>query len=180
MSVHTILLELLCPGSFMKTSSFRIRRIECEIIKMEHDMQEGFVDLYNHSSSTTFISNHVIYTSMNETNAPILFTGGNVQLKETMKTVSNRLLIAIVCVVMTSLGCTIKLGVLKSHFRRPVGLVIGLVCQFIIFPAVTFGLAHVLRLEKWLAIGMILLGTAPGGHVSNILTYYCDGDVTLR
>ena len=102
------------------------------------------------------------------------------ELKGTMKKVSDFTLIAIVCVVMASLGCTIELGALKTHLRRPVGLLIGLVCQFIVFPATTFGLAHALQLEKWHAIGMILLGTAPGGHVSNILTYYCDGDVTLR
>ena len=102
------------------------------------------------------------------------------ELKTTMKTVSDNLLIVIVCAVMVSLGCTIKLEVLKIHLRRPYGLIIGLVCQFILFPPITFGLAHALQLEKWHAIGMILLGTAPGGHVSNILTYYCDGEVTLR
>lgn len=110
---------------------------------------------------------------------PKLFSGGNEELKGNMKKVSDYLLIAIVCVVMASLGCTIELSALKTHLRRPVGLVIGLVCQFIVFPATTFGLAHALQLQKWHAIGMILLGTAPGGHISNILTYYCDGDVTL-
>ena len=102
------------------------------------------------------------------------------ELDATLKKLFDILLIAIVCVVMASLGCTIKPKVLKAQFRRPVGIIIGLVCQFVVFPAVTFGLAHALRLEKWNAIGMILLGTSPGGSVSNVLTYYCEGEVTLR
>ena len=127
----------------------------------------------------TIIGMNQTTIEMNQTTTPDVLTDED-RLKKTMQMVSNNLLIVIVCVVMASLGCTIKLDVLKSHFRRPVGLVTGLVCQFIIYPAITFGLAHALKLEKWLAIGMILLGTAPGGHISNILTYYCDGDVTLR
>lgn len=97
-----------------------------------------------------------------------------------LKKLFDILLIVIVCIVMVSLGCTITLKVLKAQLRRPVGIVIGLVCQFIVFPAITFGLAHALKLEKWNAIGMILLGTSPGGSVSNVLTYYCEGEVTLR
>ena len=104
----------------------------------------------------------------------------NSAMDATFQSIINIMLVVIVCVVMASLGCTIKPDVLKAQFRRPVGLIIGLVCQFIVYPAITFGLAHALKLEKWNAIGMILLGTSPGGSASNILTYYCDGEVTLR
>ena len=131
-------------------------------------------------TSATMDTENITLLLMAETTEAGYFSGGNVQFKATMKKVSDNLLIAIVCVVMASLGCTIEIKVLKAHFRRPIGLIIGLVCQFILFPLITFGLAHALQLEKWHAVGMILLGTAPGGHVSNILTYYCNGEVTLR
>ena len=102
------------------------------------------------------------------------------QEKAKLKQIFDIVLIVSVCLVMMALGCTVQLEILKAHLRRPIGMIIGLVSQFIVFPAVTFGLAHALRLEKWNAIGMILLGTSPGGALSNLLTYYCDGDVTLR
>ena len=118
--------------------------------------------------------------STNLTNVTDTVGESEPELNAFLKKLFDILLIVIVCIVMASLGCTIKLKTLKAQLRRPVGIIIGLVCQFVLFPAITFGLAHALKLEKWNAIGMILLGTCPGGSVSNILTYYCDGDVTLR
>ena len=90
------------------------------------------------------------------------------------------LLLIVVCVIMVALGCTIELKTLKAHLRRPTGIVIGVVCQFIAFPGIAFGLAHALQLDKWNAIGMILLASSPGGSASNNFTYYCEGEVALR
>ena len=117
---------------------------------------------------------------ISSTSKPSMFSGGNEELKAAMKKLFDILLTANICVVMLALGCTIEMKHVKANFRRPIGLIIGLVCQFILFPLITFGLAHALQLEKWNAVGMILLGTAPGGTISNILTYYCEADLTLR
>ncbi|KAJ8301610.1 hypothetical protein KUTeg_020597 [Tegillarca granosa] len=89
------------------------------------------------------------------------------------------ILITLMAVIMLSLGCTIELSVLKQEIRRPIGVGIGLLCQFILFPAVTFGLAHAFRLQQWDALGMIMLGTCPGGSISNLATYWSGGDVAL-
>ena len=134
------------------------------------------------SHNTTLIQqpNNVTTSWLNATTSFNATGTENSAMDATFQSIINVMLVAIVCVVMASLGCTIKPDVLKAQFRRPVGLIIGLVCQFIVYPAITFGLAHALKLEKWNAIGMILLGTSPGGSASNILTYYCDGEVTLR
>ena len=130
-------------------------------------------------ATTTGFAN-IITDATNFTNATDDASESEPEVNAFLKKLFDILLIVIVCIVMASLGCTIKLQTLKAQLRRPVGIIIGLVCQFILFPAITFGLAHALKLEKWNAIGMILLGTCPGGSVSNILTYYCEGDVTLR
>lgn len=116
---------------------------------------------------------------ISSTSKPSMFSGGNEELKAAMKKLFDILLTANICVVMLALGCTIEMKHVKANFRRPIGLIIGLVCQFILFPLITFGLAHALQLEKWNAVGMILLGTAPGGTISNILTYYCEAELTL-
>ena len=101
-------------------------------------------------------------------------------LNALLKKVFDISLIVAVSFTMLCLGCTIEWKILKSHLRRPTGIIIGLVCQFIVFPAVAFGLAHALQLSKWNAVGMILLGTSPGGTSSNIFTFYCQGDIPLR
>ena len=134
------------------------------------------------SQNTTLTQqpNNVTTSWINATTSTDATGTENSAIDATFQSIVNVMLVAIVCVVMASLGCTIKPDVLKAQFRRPVGLIIGLVCQFIVYPAITFGLAHALKLEKWNAIGMILLGTSPGGSASNILTYYCEGEVTLR
>ena len=134
------------------------------------------------SQHTTLIQqpDNVTMSWLNATTSANTTGTENNAMDATFQSIINIMLVVIVCVVMTSLGCTIKPNVLKAQFRRPVGLIIGLVCQFIVYPAITFGLAHALKLEKWNAIGMILLGTSPGGSASNILTYYCEGEVTLR
>ncbi|KAJ8301611.1 hypothetical protein KUTeg_020598 [Tegillarca granosa] len=106
-------------------------------------------------------------------------TNSGTNINPTLKKALDVLLIAVMALIMLSLGCTIKLSVLKQEIRRPIGVGIGLLCQFILFPAVTFGLAHALRLQQWDALGMIMLGTCPGGSISNLATYWSGGDVAL-
>ena len=131
---------------------------------------------------TTTISdilNNATEALSNQTDGP----GGGHELSPTkakVKQIFDILIIILICVIMMSVGAVVKLDMLKAHFRRPVGLIIGMVCQFIILPGVTFGLAHALQFERWNAIGMILIGTTPGGSLSNMYTYYIDGDVPLR
>ena len=154
---------------------------------MEQDLKKILGDKMDpgsliRSQNATLIeqSDNVTMSWINATTSANATGTENNAMDATFQSIINIMLVVIVCVVMASLGCTIKPDVLKAQFRRPVGLIIGLVCQFIVYPAITFGLAHALKLEKWNAIGMILLGTSPGGSASNILTYYCEGEVTLR
>ncbi|KAL3862756.1 hypothetical protein ACJMK2_008706 [Sinanodonta woodiana] len=89
------------------------------------------------------------------------------------------LLMILMALVMMSLGCTIHLEEIRRQLRRPVGIGMAMFCQFILYPAVMFGLAHALKPDKWDAIGMILLGTCPGGSISNIITFWAGGNVAL-
>ena len=153
------------------------------ILKLEMAESSAFQENSTQSEmmfTPTGFAINIATDTINQTNVTDSVSESELELNAFLKKLFDILLIVIVCIVMASLGCTIKLKTLKAQLRRPVGIIIGLVCQFIIFPAITFGLAHALKLEKWNAIGMILLGTCPGGSVSNILTYYCEGDVTLR
>ncbi|TXJ41018.1 bile acid:sodium symporter family protein [Brachyspira pilosicoli] len=84
--------------------------------------------------------------------------------------------------LMTSMFCmgiTLKLEDFKVLFTRPRDIVIGAIAQFTIMPLLAFLLSLAFRLPPELAIGVILVGTCPGGISSNVITYLAKGDVPL-
>lgn len=84
--------------------------------------------------------------------------------------------------LMTSMFCmgiTLKLEDFKVLFTRPKDIVIGAMAQFTIMPLLAFLLSLAFRLPPELAIGVILVGTCPGGISSNVITYLAKGDVPL-
>ena len=63
--------------------------------------------------------------------------------------------------------------------RRPLPVLIGVVAQFVIMPAVAVIVVHLLGLPAEIAAGVILVGCAPGGTSSNVVSYLSRGDVAL-
>jgi BASS family bile acid:Na+ symporter len=82
-------------------------------------------------------------------------------------------------IVMFGMGMTLKVEDFKTICQRPRDVGIGVLCQFIIMPGTAWLLVKVFRLPPELAIGVILVGTCPGGTASNVITYLAKGDVAL-
>ena len=82
-------------------------------------------------------------------------------------------------IVMFGMGLTLKPGDFKVVFSRPKDVIIGCVAQFTLMPFLAWALTHVFHLPTELAIGVILVGTCPGGTSSNVMTYLSKGDVAL-
>lgn len=82
-------------------------------------------------------------------------------------------------IVMFGMGLTLKLSDFKVVFSRPKDVIIGFIAQFTIMPLLAYILTKVFRLSPELAIGVILVGTCPGGTSSNVMTYLSKGDVAL-
>ena len=82
-------------------------------------------------------------------------------------------------IVMFGMGLTLKPGDFKVVFSRPKDVVIGCIAQFTVMPLLAFGLTKLFHLPDELAIGVILVGTCPGGTSSNVMTYLSKGDVAL-
>ena len=78
-----------------------------------------------------------------------------------------------------TMGCKMDLKSIYSKLRPPWAVLIGMFCQFIIMPGLAFGLARVFDLEPATAVGLILVGTCPGGWISNVLTVLFDCDFVL-
>ena len=82
-------------------------------------------------------------------------------------------------IVMFGMGLTLKPGDFKVVFSRPKDVIIGCIAQFTVMPLLAFLLTKVFNLSPELAIGVILVGTCPGGTSSNVMTYLSKGDVAL-
>lgn len=82
-------------------------------------------------------------------------------------------------IVMFGMGLTLKPEDFKVVFSRPKDVVIGCIAQFTIMPLLAYLLTKVFNLPVELAVGVILVGTCPGGTSSNVMTYLSKGDVAL-
>lgn len=101
-------------------------------------------------------------------------------VKAIIKKIWEILLIAVIFIIMLSLGCTIEPRTILDQIKKPVPILLGMLIQFVVYPLLTFSLVHVLRLSSYDALGALLLTTCPGGTLSNLITFWCDGDVVLR
>ena len=82
-------------------------------------------------------------------------------------------------IVMFGMGLTLKVSDFKVVFSRPKDIIIGFIAQFTLMPLIAFALTKAFSLPTEIAVGVILVGTCPGGTSSNVMTYLSKGDVPL-
>lgn len=86
----------------------------------------------------------------------------------------------VLCFTMLGLGCTVEVSQIGAHIRRPIGVLLALVCQFVIMPLVAFLLALAFSLDDVAAMAVLLCGCCPGGNLSNIMSLLVHGEMNLR
>ncbi|XP_023234779.1 solute carrier family 10 member 6-like [Centruroides sculpturatus] len=124
-----------------------------------------------------FSSNHTI-----DTNSSFNYTNDvkdNNNLPEIPKLVKDILIVATVIIIMMSMGADICWDQIWNHVRRPFAVLIGIFCQFIVMPLSGYTYKHIFQLEAEVATGLLIISCTPGGILSNIFTYYLNGDVSL-
>ena len=82
-------------------------------------------------------------------------------------------------IVMFGMGTTMKLSDFAIVFKRPRDVVIGCLAQFIVMPLLAFSLGKLFGLDNELLVGVVIVGTCPGGTSSNVMTYLSKGDTAL-
>lgn len=82
-------------------------------------------------------------------------------------------------IIMLTMGLTLTTEDFKILAHRPLDIFIGACAQFIIMPCLAYFLVHAWHLDPALALGILLVGTCPGGVSSNIMSYLCHGDVAF-
>ena len=81
--------------------------------------------------------------------------------------------------VMLSLGLALTLDDFRRVVVYPRGVMIGLFNLFLISPFLAFAMAELFNLSPAMAVGLVLLGAAPGGAMANMLTHLARGDTAL-
>jgi BASS family bile acid:Na+ symporter len=81
--------------------------------------------------------------------------------------------------VMLGMGLTLQPADLRRLLERPVDVGIGAVTQWLAMPLAAYGLYLALDLPDAIGLGLVLVGAAPGGTASNVMTYLGRGDVAL-
>lgn len=81
--------------------------------------------------------------------------------------------------VMFGMGLTLKPNDFRIVFSHPRDVAVGALAQFTIMPLLAWALARVFHLSPELTVGVILVGTCPGGTASNVIAFLAKGDVAL-
>jgi len=83
-------------------------------------------------------------------------------------------------VIMLGLGLSLTIDDFKRVLLFPRAVLVGLLCQMVLLPAVCFAIAHGFGLGPELAVGLMLLSASPGGATANLYSHLARGDVALN
>ena len=81
--------------------------------------------------------------------------------------------------IMLGLGLGLSTRDFLRVINNPKDFTVGIICQLILLPIVSYVLLLILRLPVELALGLMIIAAAPGGVTSNVLTKFANGDVAL-
>ena len=91
------------------------------------------------------------------------------------------LLNRVLAFVMFGVALGIRPATFIDILKNPKSIILGIVCQIILLPALT--LLLIIALGDWIspmiALGMILVASCPGGNISNFITSLSRGNVEL-
>ncbi|SDN67871.1 bile acid:Na+ symporter, BASS family [Actinomyces ruminicola] len=82
-------------------------------------------------------------------------------------------------IIMFGMGLTLTVPDFALVVRRPLPVLVGVAAQFVVMPIIAWTLTRIFQLDPALAAGVILVGCAPGGTSSNVISYLSRGDVAL-
>ena len=91
----------------------------------------------------------------------------------------------IINIVLAFVMFGVALGIKPSSFldivRKPKSMVVGIICQIVLLPALTFLLTITFKnwISPMIALGMILVAACPGGNISNFITSFSRGNTEL-
>jgi len=109
------------------------------------------------------------------------------------KTIQSKLFAYSVAILVSlayiNMGCAMDLKVVRETLKKPIGPLIGFICQYIFMPLIAFGLGFIfpaaesfgqtLSSHAPMRLGLFVTGCSPGGGASNIWTVMFGGNLDL-
>ena len=83
-------------------------------------------------------------------------------------------------IIMFGLGLSLTPGDFARVLKQPKAVIVALLCQLVVLPAICFGLVLAFQLPPVLAVGMMMLAASPGGTTANLYSHLFRGDVALN
>ncbi|GAA3738251.1 bile acid:sodium symporter family protein [Leifsonia bigeumensis] len=85
----------------------------------------------------------------------------------------------VIALIMFGIALAVKVEDFKAVITMPKAITVAIAAQFLLLPAVTFGLTLLLQVGPSIALGMILVACCPPGNISQVLTNQARGNVAL-
>ncbi|MCR2783756.1 MULTISPECIES: bile acid:sodium symporter family protein [unclassified Microbacterium] len=83
-------------------------------------------------------------------------------------------------IIMFGLGLSLTLRDFARVAKQPKAVIVALLCQLVLLPAICFGLVLLFQLPPVLAVGMMMLAASPGGTTANLYSHLFRGDIALN
>lgn len=86
---------------------------------------------------------------------------------------------AVLAIVMFSVALDLRRTDFGALARAPKPLITGLLSQFLVLPALTYGLIVLTAPRPSIALGLMLVAACPGGNISNFISSRAGGNAAL-
>lgn len=90
-----------------------------------------------------------------------------------------KLITPLLQIIMFGMGTAMSIKDFAGVVKMPKGVLVGMLCQFTIMPLVGYSLAQLLGVNPEIAAGIILIGSAPSGLASNVMSYLAKANLAL-
>lgn len=114
---------------------------------------------------------------------PLLSLFGNLEQLDAVQLNFNQGSVNIMNVAIAFIMFGVALSIKPEHFKtlalNPKPVILGVISQYVLLPALTFLLVLILRPSTAVAMGMILVAACPGGNVSNLISSISKSNITL-
>lgn len=114
---------------------------------------------------------------------PLLSLFGNLEQLDTIRLNFNQESVNLMNIAIAFIMFGVALSIKPDHFKvlifNPKPVLLGVIAQYVLLPALTFLLVIILHPSTAVAMGMILVAACPGGNVSNLISSISKSNVTL-
>jgi len=89
------------------------------------------------------------------------------------------LIVPLLQIIMFGMGSQMSVNDFTGVIKMPKGVIIGIVAQYSIMPIVGFTIASMFNFPAEIAAGILLIGCAPSGLASNVMSYIARANLAL-